>query len=74
VSGYKVVYVPFAANGYPVPNARPIDVLTGFLDQDGKAMGRPVGVIGDRNGAMLVVDDVGNRIWRVTPTRQAAAR
>ena len=65
VSGYKVVYVPFAANGYPAPDAKPIDVLTGFLDQKGKAQGRPVGVITDATGALLVADDVGNVIWRV---------
>ncbi len=74
VSGYKVVYVPFAANGYPAPATKPVDVLTGFLDADGKAMGRPVGVIGDRTGALLVADDVGNKIWRVTPAGQLAAR
>jgi glucose/arabinose dehydrogenase len=69
LSGYKVVYVPFAANGYPAPGAKPVDVLTGFLDKDGKAMGRPVGVIGDRTGALLVADDVGNKVWRVTGAR-----
>ncbi|WP_425230485.1 PQQ-dependent sugar dehydrogenase [Sphingomonas sp.] len=74
VSGYKVVFVPFATNGFPVPNARPVDVLTGFLDADGKARGRPVGVIGDRSGAMLVADDVGNTIWRVAPAQRTAAR
>ncbi len=75
VSGYKVVYVPFAANGYPVRGAKPVDVLTGFLDKDGKAQGRPVGVITDKAGALLVADDVGNRIWRVsapTPTTTAS--
>jgi len=66
VSGYKVVYVPFAANGFPPAGVKPIDVLTGFLNKDGEAMGRPVGVIGDRSGAMLVADDVGNVIWRVS--------
>ena len=74
VSGYKVTYVPFAANGYPVAGAKPVDVLTGFLDKDGKAMGRPVGVIGDRTGAMLVADDVGNRVWRVSPAERVAER
>ena len=69
-SGYKVVFVPFAASGFPAPNAKPVDVLTGFLDGNGKARGRPVGVITDRTGGMLVADDVGNRIWRVS----AAAR
>jgi glucose/arabinose dehydrogenase len=69
VSGYKVVWVPFAANGYPVKGAKPVDVLTGFLDADGDARGRPVGVTIDRAGALLVADDVGNRIWRVTAAR-----
>ncbi|HEX8486400.1 sorbosone dehydrogenase family protein [Sphingomonas sp.] len=66
VSGYKVVYVPFASRGFPVAGAKPVDVLTGFLDSEGRARGRPVGVIGDRSGAMLVADDVGNVIWRVS--------
>ncbi|MDP1028249.1 sorbosone dehydrogenase family protein [Sphingomonas sp. KR1UV-12] len=66
VSGYKVVYVPFAGNGYPEKAVKPVDVLTGFLDTDGKAMGRPVGVIGDKTGALLVADDVGNKVWRVS--------
>ncbi len=64
VSGYKVVFVPFGANGYP--NGPMRDVLTGFLNAEGKAQGRPVGVIADRNGALLVADDVGNKIWRVS--------
>ena len=63
-SGYKVIFVPFA-NGKP--SAPPIDVLTGFLNADGDAQGRPVGVAVDRPGALLVADDVGNTIWRVTP-------
>ena len=67
VSGYKVVYVPFGKGGYPAPGAKPVDVLTGFLDGEGRAQGRPVGVIGDKAGAMLVADDVGNVIWRVSP-------
>ncbi|WP_174285688.1 sorbosone dehydrogenase family protein [Sphingomonas bacterium] len=66
VSGYKVVYIPFAANGFPTAGAKPIDVLTGFLDKDGKARGRPVGVIVDKDGGLLVADDVGNRVWRVS--------
>ncbi|MFC3581333.1 PQQ-dependent sugar dehydrogenase [Sphingomonas hylomeconis] len=65
VSGYKVVYVPFGDNGYPAKGAKPIDVLTGFLNKDGDAQGRPVGVITDTSGALLVADDVGNVIWRV---------
>jgi glucose/arabinose dehydrogenase len=62
-SGYKVIFVPFV-NGRP--SGTPIDVLTGFVDGDGKALGRPVGVAIDRRGALLVADDVGNTIWRVT--------
>ncbi|MBI0476289.1 sorbosone dehydrogenase family protein [Sphingomonas sp. MA1305] len=65
VSGYKVAFVPFGARGFPAANAKPVDVLTGFLDADGKAQGRPVGVIGDKTGGLLVADDVGNTIWRV---------
>lgn len=61
-SGYKVIFVPFA-NGKPV--GLPIDVLTGFLTPDGKAMGRPVGLAIDKTGALLVADDVGNTIWRI---------
>ena len=74
VSGYKVVFVPFAASGFPRPGAKPVDVLTGFLDANGDARGRPVGVIGDRTGAMLVADDVGNVIWRITAGARTAAR
>ncbi len=62
-SGYKVIFVPFE-NGKPA--GRPIDVLTGFLSEDGKALGRPVGVAVDARGALLVADDVGNIVWRVT--------
>jgi len=62
-SGYKVIFVPFA-DGRPA--GPPQDVLTGFLSPDGKAYGRPVGVAVDRAGALLVADDVGNAVWRVT--------
>jgi glucose/arabinose dehydrogenase len=65
-SGYKVVFVSFA-DGRPV--GTPEDVLTGFVNGDGKALGRPVGVAVDRAGALLVADDVGNVVWRVTPAR-----
>ena len=61
-SGYKVIFVPFAGK----PAGMPIDVLTGFLTAHGEAMGRPVGVAIDKRGALLVADDVGNTIWRVT--------
>lgn len=64
LSGYKVVFIRFE-NGRPV--GRPEDVLTGFVDAEGNALGRPVGVAVDRAGALLVADDVGNVIWRVTP-------
>jgi glucose/arabinose dehydrogenase len=62
-SGYKVIFVPFQG-GRPAGDA--VDVLTGFVDAEGDALGRPVGVAIDRHGALLVADDVGNRIWRVT--------
>jgi glucose/arabinose dehydrogenase len=62
-NGYKVIFVPFA-NG--VPAGTPQDVLTGFLNAQGEAQGRPVGVQTDRTGALLVADDVGNVIWRVS--------
>jgi len=63
-SGYKVIFVPFK-DGRPTGEL-PLDVLTGFLSEDGKARGRPVGVALDRQGALLVADDVGNVIWRVS--------
>lgn len=63
-SGYKVIFVPFT-NGEP--SGPPRDILTGFLTDDNKALGRPVGVAIDQGGALLVADDVGNKIWRVVP-------
>lgn len=63
-SGYKVVFVPFAS-GKPT-GALPTDVLTGFLTTNGEALGRPVGLAIDRTGALLVADDVGNIVWRVS--------
>ncbi len=69
-NGYRVVFVPFAG-GRP---AGPIeDVLTGFLDGRGQARGRPVGVAVDRRGAVLVADDVGNKVWRIVPAPTAPA-
>jgi glucose/arabinose dehydrogenase len=68
-SGYKVIFVPFN-NGQP--SGKAIDVLTGFVRPNGDAMGRPVGVAVGADGSLLVADDVGNTIWRVT--RAAAAR
>jgi glucose/arabinose dehydrogenase len=62
-SGYKVIFVPFA-HGRP-SGAPPIDVLTGFL-RDDEALGRPVGVAIDRRNGLLVADDVGNTVWRVS--------
>jgi glucose/arabinose dehydrogenase len=62
-SGYKVVFVPFADGK---PSGKPIDVLTGFVAND-TAQGRPVGVVIDKAGALLVADDVGNVVWRVAP-------
>jgi glucose/arabinose dehydrogenase len=49
-------------------------VLTGFLNDQGEAQGRPVGVRIDKEGALLVADDVGNTIWRVTPQAKSVAR
>jgi glucose/arabinose dehydrogenase len=62
-SGYSVVFVPFGDDGKP--SGYPVDVLTGFVSGDGKALGRPVGVAFDKRGALLVADDVGNVVWRV---------
>jgi glucose/arabinose dehydrogenase len=62
-SGYKVIFVPFK-DGMPAGPA--VDVLTGFVRENGDAMGRPVGVAIDGRGALLVADDVGNAVWRVT--------
>ncbi len=62
-SGYAVIFVPFQGGK---PSGQPIDVLTGFVDADGNAQGRPVGVAVDRQGGLLVADDVGNVIWRVS--------
>ena len=65
-SGYKVIFVPFAGGK---PTGQPVDVLTGFLNEDEKAMGRPVGVVIDQQGALLVADDVGNKVWRVSAAK-----
>lgn len=69
-SGYKVIFVPFAGGK---PAGDPIDVLTGFVSADGHAMGRPVGVAIDKRGALLVADDVGNIIWRVSAAKTVTA-
>ena len=68
-SGYKVVFVPFAGG---TPSGPPVDVLTGFLDGD-EARGRPVGVAIDARGALLVADDVGNTVWRVSAAAAESA-
>ena len=70
-SGYKVIFVPFKDGK---PSGKPQDVLTGFLNDKGEAQGRPVGVRIDSKGALLVADDVGNTVWRVTATTKSAAR
>ena len=62
-SGYNVVFVPFEEGR---PSGRPVEVLGGFVNGDGDAYGRPVGVAIDKRGALLVADDVGNTVWRVT--------
>lgn len=66
LSGYKVVFLPFD-NGRP--KGVPVDVLAGFVSPEGKAWGRPVGVALDAQGALLVADDVGNAVWRVSAAR-----
>ncbi|PNG53434.1 MULTISPECIES: sorbosone dehydrogenase family protein [unclassified Variovorax] len=66
LSGYKVVFVPFAGGR---PSGPPVDFLTGFLNAEEKAQGRPVGVALDKGGALLVADDVGNTVWRVARAR-----
>jgi glucose/arabinose dehydrogenase len=70
-SGYKVIFVTFHDGR---PTGPPRDALTGFLNDKGEAQGRPVGVRVDKQGALLVADDVGNAIWRVTPSANAALR
>ncbi|KII38170.1 sorbosone dehydrogenase [Pseudomonas fluorescens] len=65
-SGYKVIFVPFSAGK---PSGQPLDVLTGFLNDEEKAMGRPVGVVIDQQGDLLVADDVGNKVWRVSAVK-----
>ena len=67
LAGYKVIFVPFKQGG---PAGPPQDILTGFIDKDGRAKGRPVGVAVAADGSLLVADDVGNRIWRVSATKK----
>jgi len=68
VSGYRVIFVPFSGGQ---PSGKPEEILTGFVDGEQQALGRPVGVAVDGRGALLVADDVGNCIWRVTPAERA---
>jgi glucose/arabinose dehydrogenase len=69
-SGYKVIFVPFEGGR---PSGMPEDILTGFVNDSGNALGRPVGIAVDRTGAVLVADDVGNTIWRVAPSAAVSA-
>jgi glucose/arabinose dehydrogenase len=70
LNGYKVVFVPFAEGK---PSGKAQDVVTGFLSNDGQARGRPVGLAIDKSGALLIADDVGNTVWRVTGGPQTSA-
>lgn len=64
-SGYKVIFVPFEQGR---PSGETEDILTGFVNDQEQAMGRPVGIAVDKAGAILVADDVGDTVWRVTPS------
>ena len=71
-NGYKVVFVPFVDGQ---PTGKPQEVVTGFLNGDNQARGRPVGVAMDKTGSLLIADDLGNTVWRVSATdRRQAAR
>jgi glucose/arabinose dehydrogenase len=70
-NGYRVVFVPFKDG---VPSGPPQDVVTGFLDQNDVARGRPVGLAVDGAGGLLIADDLGNTVWRVTAASNSAAR
>jgi glucose/arabinose dehydrogenase len=70
-AGYKVVFVPFS-NGRP--SGAPVDVLTGFVNENGEARGRPVGVAMDSRGGLLVADDVGNAVWRASGSQGSRSR
>ncbi len=69
-NGYRVVFIPFADGK---PNGTAEDVVTGFLDNAGHARGRPVGLALDKSGALLIADDVGNTVWRVSSDIQKQA-
>jgi glucose/arabinose dehydrogenase len=70
LNGYKVVFIPFSGGK---PSGMAEDVVTGFLDNDGHAHGRPVGLALDKTGALLIADDVGNTVWRVSSGTQNQA-
>jgi glucose/arabinose dehydrogenase len=70
LNGYKVVFIPFSGGK---PNGTAEDVVTGFLDDGGNAHGRPVALALDKTGALLIADDVGNTVWRVSSATQAQA-
>lgn len=70
-SGYKVIFVPFAAGR---PSGPAEDILTGFVNAQGEALGRPVGVAVDNRGHLLVADDVGNVVWRISTVPSSASR
>jgi glucose/arabinose dehydrogenase len=63
LNGYKVVFVPFSGGR---PSGQAQDVVTGFLDANNNARGRPVGLAVDRSGALLIADDLANIVWRVS--------
>lgn len=71
LNGYKVVFVPFR-DGKPSGPAQ--DVVTGFLDADNHTHGRPVGLAVDRTGALLIADDVGNTVWRISSANDTAPK
>ena len=71
LNGYKVVFVPFKDGK---PNGIAQDVVTGFLNGDNQARGRPVGLAIDKSGALLIADDVGNTVWRVTSGGEKLSR
>ena len=70
LNGYKVVFVPFSGG---TPSGPAEDVVTGFLDASGRTHGRPVGLAIDRSGSLLIADDVGNTVWRVSSDHPASA-
>src|SRR5262249_58166774 len=70
LNGYKVVFVPFSGGH---PNGKAEDVVTGFLNANGEARGRPVGVAVDKTGGLLIAEDGGNTVWRGEPAGQQDA-